>query len=169
VLHAARSKCRTQKIATCAPSRNIVRLYLRNEGMYRQPEKMLNSNVSSTCTHNMANFGPLTAEIGWRIWSTPSKFQRVSSVGFVTAATSFTGGQPNFARRLAVSWAGTLYIHFQPAGRPSRWASAHIVGLIFNPRDQSKVPGSFWVHVSDGSWPTPLTRDPSSYDDPFDP
>ena len=132
-------------------------------------KQMLNSNVSSTCTHNMANFGPLTAEIGWRIWSTPSKFQRVSSVGFVTAATSFTGGQPNFARRLAVSWAGTLYIHFQPAGRPSRWASAHIVGLIFNPRDQSKVPGSFWVHVSDGSWPTPLTRDPSSYDDPFDP
>ena len=32
-----------------------------------------------------------------------SKFQRVSRLGFVTAATSFTGGQPNFARCLAVS------------------------------------------------------------------
>ena len=43
----------------------------------------------------------------------PSKFQRVSRLAFVTAATSLTGGQPNFARCLAVSWAGTLYIHFR--------------------------------------------------------
>jgi len=43
----------------------------------------------------------------------PSKFQRVSRLGFVTAPTSFNGGQPNFARCLAVSWAGTLYIHFR--------------------------------------------------------
>jgi len=42
----------------------------------------------------------------------PSKFQRVSRLGFVTAATSLNGGQPNFARCLAVSWTGTLYIHF---------------------------------------------------------
>jgi len=42
----------------------------------------------------------------------PSKFQRVLRLGFVTAATSFTGGQPNFARCLAVSWAATLCIHF---------------------------------------------------------
>jgi len=32
--------------------------------MYRQLEKnLLNSNISSTCSHNMVNFGPLTAEI----------------------------------------------------------------------------------------------------------
>jgi len=43
----------------------------------------------------------------------PSKFQRVSRFGFVTAATSFTGGQPTFARCLAVSWAGALYIHLR--------------------------------------------------------
>ena len=43
----------------------------------------------------------------------PSKFQRVSCLSFVTAATSLTGGQPNIARCLAVSWAGTLYIHFR--------------------------------------------------------
>jgi len=42
----------------------------------------------------------------------PSKFQRFSRLGFVTAATSLNGGQPNFARCLAVSWAGTLYVHF---------------------------------------------------------
>ena len=42
-----------------------------------------------------------------------SKFQRVSRFGFVTAATSLNGSQPNFVRYLAVSWAGTLYIHFR--------------------------------------------------------
>ena len=36
-----------------------------------------------------------------------SKFQRGSRLGFVTAATSLNGSQPNFARRLAVSWPGT--------------------------------------------------------------
>jgi len=43
----------------------------------------------------------------------PSKFQRVSRLGFVTAATSLNGSQPNFARCLAVACAGTLYIHFR--------------------------------------------------------
>jgi len=41
-----------------------------------------------------------------------SKFQRVSRFGSITAATSLTWGQPNFARCLAVSCAATLYIHF---------------------------------------------------------
>jgi len=52
------------------------------------------------------------AEIGSGVWGAPRKFQGVSRLGFVTAATFFTGGQPNFERCLAVSWAGTLYIHF---------------------------------------------------------
>ena len=39
----------------------------------------------------------------------PSKFQRLSRLGFVTAATSFTGGLSNFDRCLAVSGAGTFY------------------------------------------------------------
>jgi len=61
----------------------------------------------------MVNFGSLMAEIGWRVWgTTANKFQQVSRLGFVTAPTSLTGDQPNFARCLAVSWTGTLYIHF---------------------------------------------------------
>jgi len=36
--------------------------------MYRQSEKIfLNTNISSTCPHNMVNVGSLTAEIGWRV------------------------------------------------------------------------------------------------------
>jgi len=30
--------------------------------------------MSSTCAHNMANFGPLTAEIYWRVLGTPANF-----------------------------------------------------------------------------------------------
>ena len=42
--------------------------------MYRQSEKnLLNSNTSSTCSHNMVNFGK-TAEICWRVRGTPSNF-----------------------------------------------------------------------------------------------
>jgi len=61
-------------------------------------------------------YGELRPTNGWDLFTSlghPSKFQRVSRLGFVTAATSFTGGQPNFARCLAVSWAGTLSIHFR--------------------------------------------------------
>jgi len=35
---------------------------------------LLNSNISSICPHNMANFGPLTAEIGLPVWGTPANF-----------------------------------------------------------------------------------------------
>jgi len=43
----------------------------------------------------------------------PSKFQRVSRLAFVAAATSLTGSQPNFAQCLTVFLTGTLYIPFQ--------------------------------------------------------
>jgi len=69
-------------------------------------------NREKTCPHNMVNFSALPAEICWRFGHS-SKLQRVLRVGFITAATSLNGGHPNFARCLAVSWTGTLYIHFQ--------------------------------------------------------
>ena len=64
-----------QKIAICGPSHNFVELYLRNQGIYRQSEKnLLNSNISSTCSHNMVNFSPLAAEISAIVWGTPANF-----------------------------------------------------------------------------------------------
>jgi len=39
-------------------------------------KNMLNSNMSSTCLHNLANFDPLTAEICWRVWGAPANFNR---------------------------------------------------------------------------------------------
>jgi len=58
-----------KKIAISTPSPNFVRLYL------RQSEKnFLNRNTFSMCPANMVNFGPLTAEICWRVWGTPANF-----------------------------------------------------------------------------------------------
>ena len=37
-------------------------------------KKFLNSDISSTCSHNMVNFGLLTAEISWRVWGTTANF-----------------------------------------------------------------------------------------------
>jgi len=64
-----------QKFAVWAPSHNFVWLYLRNYGMYRQSEKnLLSSRISSTCPHDMVNFGPLAAEIVSLVWGTPANF-----------------------------------------------------------------------------------------------
>jgi len=47
---------------------------------------LLNNNTSSTCPHNMATFGSLTAEIDLRVWGTPANFN-----GFRVLAASVHG------------------------------------------------------------------------------
>ena len=82
--------------------------------MYRQSEKKLVKQQYNLQTSSQ--YGELRTSNGWDRFGKlghPSKFQRVSRLGLVTAATTLTGGQPNFARCLAVSWAGTVYIHFR--------------------------------------------------------
>ena len=37
-------------------------------------KKLLSSNISSTCPHNMVNFDPLAAEIDLVVWGTPANF-----------------------------------------------------------------------------------------------
>jgi len=39
-------------------------------------KKLLSSNTSSTCPHNMVNFGPLFADMGSGVWGTPANFNR---------------------------------------------------------------------------------------------
>ena len=83
-------------------------------------KKLLSSNVSPRCHHNMMNFGTLAAEIDPDVWGTPTNFN-----GFryrVTARYCSSGRQPNFA---ALNRGCQLY----SAGRPSHWALAHILVL----------------------------------------
>jgi len=37
-------------------------------------KNLLSSNISSTCTNNMVNFGPVAAEIVSGVWGTPATF-----------------------------------------------------------------------------------------------
>ena len=90
--------------------------------MYRQSEKnLLRNDMSSTCPHNMANFGLTTAEIRPLVWSTPANFN-----GFHVLAGLMHG-------TLAVGVSETAALnrgrHLHSAGRPSRWALAHISSL----------------------------------------
>ena len=59
-----------------------------------------------------SQYGELRPTSGWDRFVSLWQFQRVLCLGFITAATSLNGSRPNFARCLAVSWAGTLYLHF---------------------------------------------------------
>jgi len=86
---------------------------------------LLSSNISSTCLHNMVNFGPLAAEIGPVVWGTPANFNGFRVLGSVTARHSSSGRQPNFA-------ALNRGRHLHSTGRPSRWALAHISSLLMN-------------------------------------
>jgi len=85
-------------------------------------KKLLSSNISSTCPHNMVNFGPLTAEISSGVSGHPGKFQQVSHLGSVTAWHSSSRHQPNLA-------ALNRGRHQYSAERTSRWALAHISSI----------------------------------------
>jgi len=77
VLRAARWKYSTQKIATKSPSGHhpttlSTYVFATKACIDDQKKKLLSSNISSTCP--MMNFGPLAAEICWRVWGIPANF-----------------------------------------------------------------------------------------------
>ena len=103
----------------------------------------------------------------------PSNFQRVSRLGFVTTLTLLNGRQPNFARCLAVSWTGTLCIHYwglfpltefcqvqnwlcvkscvllywqRYCTALKQWASAKLCGMVIGMELQNFCSSSFSTH-----------------------
>jgi len=67
----------------------------------------------------MVNFGLLAAEIVSLVWGTPANFNGLASWQRYYTDPSI-GHQPNFA-------ALNKERHLYSAGRPTRWASAHIL------------------------------------------
>jgi len=80
VLHAACWKYKTQKIAKKSPyGHHCTTLFgyiFASKACIDNRKNTLNSNISSTCPHNMVNFGPLATEIHWRVWGTAANFNR---------------------------------------------------------------------------------------------
>ena len=74
VLHAARSKCRTQKSRQKSPSRHHRKtlsgnIFATKAHIDNRKKKLLSINMSY-----MVNFGPLAAEIDPVVWGTPAYF-----------------------------------------------------------------------------------------------
>jgi len=112
VIHAAHWKCRTQKWRKKSPSRHH-RTTL--SGYIFATKACIDNRKQLYLLHMSLQYGELRPTSGWDHFVSlghPSKFQRVSRLGFVTAVTLLNGSQPNFAWCLAVSCAATLYIHF---------------------------------------------------------
>jgi len=82
-------------------------------------KNLLSSNISSTCPHNLANVGPLTAEIGSVVWGTPANFNGFHILSALRHGTLVVG----VSQTAALNRGRHLY----SAGRPSRWALAHIL------------------------------------------
>jgi len=123
VLHTARWKYRTQKIAICAPSDMSLSGYIFVTEAHIDNRK--NLIKQQYLLHMSLQYGELWPTNGWDPLASlghPSKFQRVSRLCSVTARHSSSGRQSNFA---ALNRGRHLY----SAGRPSRWALAHI--LVF--------------------------------------
>jgi len=78
LLHVARCKNRTQKSRQKSPSghhRTISSGYIfATKAHIDNRKKLLSSNMSSTCPHNMVNFGPLAAKIDPVVSGTPANY-----------------------------------------------------------------------------------------------
>ena len=87
-----------------------------------------NGNISFICLCSMVNFGPLTAEICWRVWGTPANFNGFASC-FVTAATSLNKSQPElaaeftFRRSLAFSYIRSITARHSSSGHQSNFVA----------------------------------------------
>jgi len=91
VLHVVRWKYRTQKWHKKSPSGHHPTtlsgyIFATKACIDNRKKNFLSSNISSTCPHNMVNFGPLAA--GWDRFGSlghPSYFQRLPCLGSLTA------------------------------------------------------------------------------------
>jgi len=112
VLHVARWKCRTQKIAKNSPSGHhhttLSGYIFATKARIDNQKNLSNSNTSPTCPHNMTNFGPLTAEICWQVWGTPANFNGFRILALLLQWCRST----EVNQTLAVFLTGTLYIRF---------------------------------------------------------
>jgi len=94
--------------------------------MHRQSEKnvkqqyvfhMSSSSSSSSCLHNMANFGPLAAEIRSGVWGTPAKFNGFRVLAALLHATLVVGVSQSLQHRTKGAtyiWQGAITLGIGP-------------------------------------------------------
>jgi len=130
VLHAARCKCRTQKSRQKSPSvhhrtTSMGYIFATKACIDNWKKNLLCSNISSTCPHNMVNFGSLAAEIISLVWGTPGNFNGFRFLAALLHRTLVVG----VSQTAALNRGRLLH----SVGRPSRWALAHISSCTWSP------------------------------------
>ena len=131
VLHAARWKYRTQKkTRKKSPSghhRTTLSGYIfaTKARIDNWKKNFLNTNVSSTCPHNIVNFGPVAAEICWRVWGTPANFNRFRVLKALLHGSLVVG----VSQTLRHSTEGTTYMR-QGGHHVGHWP-AFLMSLCF--------------------------------------
>ena len=81
-------------------------------------KKLFSSNISSTCSHNMVNFGPLAAEIDPVVWGTPANFNGFCGLAALLHDTPLLGVSQSLRR-----WTeGATYIR-QGGYHVGRWTT----------------------------------------------
>jgi len=92
-------------------------------------KKLLNNNMLSTCHHNVANFGPLTAEICWRVWGTPANFN-----GFrVLASLLQRRRSPEANQTLHDVWPSPELLHYTLLKALASWQNFARCKIHFSP------------------------------------
>jgi len=126
VLHAARWKCRTQKSPKWPSGHHRTTL----SGCVFATKACIDNRKKHVkqqyLPHMSSQYGERQSTNGWDPFGSLghlSKFQRVSRLGSVISQHSGSGRQPNFAAMNRGS-------HLYSAGRPSRWALAHILVMF---------------------------------------
>jgi len=85
---------------------------------------LLSSNISPTCPYSVVNFGPLAAEIVLLVWGTSANFNGFRVLVALLHGTLLVG----VSQTAALNRGRNLYL----AGRPSRWALAHISSFLWS-------------------------------------
>jgi len=130
VLDGARWKYRTQKWrkkSSSGPLGTIAQLCRAVSSQLGHISIIRKKNNQQFLLHMSSQYGELRPTNCWYPFTSlghPCKFQRVLRLGSVTARHSSSGRRPNCA-------ALNRGCHLYSAGRPSRWALAHILASFF--------------------------------------
>ena len=96
-------------------------------------KNFLSSYISSTCHHNMANFGPLTAKIGLPVWGTPANFNRLRVLAALLHSTLVVGVEqrvpPIFGRAAITLGIGSLFYRLISA--VANWMSTILPHMVW--------------------------------------
>ena len=153
VLYAARWNTGRKKVAKNRHLGTIVQLCWAISSQLRHVstigKNLLSSNMSFRCSHNMANMGPLTAEIGPVVWGTAANFN-----GFHVLAALLHGSQVvSVSQTLRRCTEGSTYVR-QGDHHVEYWPTFLVIVLVNSKDTWSGTVARHWAVGVRCLWPS---------------